>query len=242
MAPKIKPFSEDFSQEDHATWKKLFDLQTRLRLEQIIPEFSEGLGLLGITDEKIPDLDSVNKKLNTLTGWQGVLVKGFEAPVTFYEMLSEKQFPIGNFIRQPDDLSYTPEPDIFHDLYGHLPFFTIPEYGEFCHEFGKRALKYIHSEKITREFQRFFWFTIEFAILKTAKGRRIFGAGIASSFNECAYALSDKPKVYPFDIETLREREFRIDLLQDVLFELDNTKQLYDCLDAFEKPYLNLKG
>lgn len=227
-----------FTERDHTTWKKLFDLQTPLRRKQIIPEFSQGLELLNITNEKIPDLDSVNKKLNVLTGWQGVLVKGFEAPATFYEMLSKKQFPIGSFIRQPDDLSYTPEPDIFHDLYGHLPYFTIPAYAKFCQQFGTRALKYIHSETITREFQRFFWFTIEFALLKNQGGHSIFGAGITSSFNECAYALSSKPKISPFNIETIRAREFRIDILQEALFELENVEQLYSCLDEFEKPYL----
>ena len=230
---------KNFTPEEHKTWKLLFDRQTPLRSEQLIPEFSEGLAILGITHENIPDLNQVNDRLYPLTGWQGVPVNGFEGPETFYHMLAERKFPIGNFIRDIKDLSYTPEPDIFHDLYGHIPFFTIPAYADFCCEFGLRSSRYLFSEKITREFQRFFWFSIEFGLIKTKKGRRIFGSGIASSFGECEYALSTKPQVVPFNLEKMREQEFRIDVIQNILFELDSAEQLYQCLDAFEKPYLH---
>lgn len=226
-----------YSSEDHETWKRLFQRQTPLRSQQIITEFSKGLVLLGITEEKIPDLEKVNARLRALTGWEGVLVQGLEGPEAFYKMLANKKFPIGNFIRDPKDLSYTPEPDVFHDLYGHLPFYTMPEYGEFCQEFGRRGQKYLNSAKITEEFQRLFWFTAEFALIKTSAGRRIFGAGIASSFGECAYALSEQPKVLAFDLEEIRNQPFRIDIMQDVLFILESPEQLYSCLDLFELTY-----
>ena len=229
----------DFTAKDHETWKILFSKQTPRRHEQIIPEFSYGLEILGITPEKIPDVNSVNQKLHALTGWQGIFVKGFEGPETFYEMLANKQFPIGSFIRDPKDLSYTPEPDIFHDLYGHIPFYIIPEYGNFCQDFGKRGMKYLNSPQISEEFQRLFWFTTEFGLLKTSRGLQICGAGIASSFGECAYALSGKPQVLPFDVEIIRNKEFRIDIMQETLFVLENMSQMYGCLDLFERPYLN---
>lgn len=229
----------DYTSEDHLTWKRLFERQTPLRSKQLIPEFSKGLELLKITGDCIPDLEKVNAQLRTLTGWEGVLVQGLEGPDAFYKMLANKQFPIGNFIRDPKDLSYTPEPDVFHDLYGHIPFYTIPEYGEFCQEFGLRGQKYLSSAKITEEFQRLFWFTAEFALIKTPQGTRIFGAGIASSFGECAYALSGKPTVIDFDLEKIRNKEFRIDIMQDTLFLLDSTEQLYHCLDQFEEAYLD---
>lgn len=231
----IKP---EFTKEDHETWFKLYAQQEPLRSQQLIPEFGRGLDLLGISKNQIPDLDSVNEKLYRLTGWQGVYVKGFEGPETFYQMLSEKKFPIGSFIRDPKDLSYTPEPDIFHDLYGHLPFFTIPEYAKFCEDFGRRGVRYLHSPKIAEEFQRLFWFTIEFGLLQTTHGLRIFGAGIASSFTECAYALSNKPHLKKLNIEDIRNRPFRIDELQNTLFLLENPEQLYTCLDQFESAYL----
>ena len=227
----------EFSQQDHQTWRQLFQNQSPLRCEQIIPEFTEGLNYLGITQDHIPDLAAVNSKLQKKTGWEGVFVKGFESPLTFYEMLAHKKFPIGSFIRDAKDLSYTPEPDIFHDLYGHIPFYTIPEYASFCQDFGQRGLKYLNSEKITEEFQRLFWFTIEFGLLKTTKELKVFGAGIASSFGECAYALSNKPVKKAFNLEDIRNKPFRIDLMQDQLFVIEDIHQLYKCLDDFEKKY-----
>lgn len=224
-----------YTPEDHDTWRRLFERQTPLRSAQIIPEFTKGLELLGITGEQIPNLEKVNEKLYALTGWRGVLVEGLEGPDAFYKMLANKTFPVGNFIREPKDLSYTPEPDVFHDLYGHLPFYTIPEYGKFCQDFGVRGQKYLSSPEITEEFQRLFWFTAEFGLIKTSAGLRIFGAGIASSFGECAYALSETPKVINFDLNKVRNQPFRIDIMQDTLFLLESAQQLYSCLDDFEK-------
>lgn len=227
----------EFTETDHQTWKLLFSKQESQRDLQLIPEFGEGLNLLGITGERIPDLQEVNRKLRELTGWEGVYVKGFVEPKEFFHMLSERKFPVGSFIRDPKDLSYTPEPDVFHDLYGHLPFYTMKNYGDFCCEFGKRAYRYADVPEIVEEFQRLFWFAVEFGLVMTPRGRRIFGAGIASSFTECAYALSDLPKVMPFHLDLIRSQPFRIDILQDKLFVLENEEQLYNCLDDFEETY-----
>ena len=229
----------NFSEEDHKTWSILFNNQTPLRAQQLVPEFLMGLELLGIDGKKIPDLELVNQKLKKLTGWNGVYVEGFADPVAFFKMLSEKKFPVGSFIRDPKDLSYTPAPDVFHDLYGHIPFYTNQEYADFSEEFGKRVLKYKNEPKIVEEFQRLFWFAVEFGLLKTTNGIRIFGAGIASSFSECEYALSNKPHVFPFNSEVIRNKNFRIDLLQEDLFLLDSVEDLYNGLDQFELPYRN---
>lgn len=224
----------EFKPEDHKTWSLLYQQQTPLRFQQLIPEFSQGLALLGINGSEIPNLDRVNLQLNKLTGWSGVYVQGFVEADKFFEMLKNKQFPVGAFIRNPKDLSYTPEPDVFHDLYGHLPFYTIPEYAKFCQEFGTRALKYAENQSIIDQFQRLFWFAVEFGLVKTSSGVRVFGAGIASSFTESAYALSNKPRVHRFDLDVIRKKDFRIDIIQEDLYLLENQAQLYKCLDSFE--------
>ena len=236
MLPKRVPF-KNFSPDEHETWKILFAIQAKKRDEQIIPEFSHGLKVLGFTSDRVPDLDAINNRLRALTGWQGVAVEGFEEFDSFYEMLANKQFPIGNFMRDRTDLSYTPAPDVFHDLYGHIPFYATPEYAHFNYDFGRRAMRYKGNTKILREFERLYWFSMEFALINTPDGRRIFGAGIASSHKECAYALSPEPEVVPFDLEVIRNQEFRIDILQPRLFCLENREQLYNCLDDFERPY-----
>lgn len=225
----------DFSPEEHATWKLLFERQRPKRSKQLVELFSRGIDVLGFTADRIPDITQVNRKLSSLTGFRGVPVEGFEEPESFYEMLARREFPIGYFIRDPKDLGYTPAPDVFHDLYGHLPFLIDRPYADFCQGLGERTMKFAHQPELLRQWERLFWYGAEFPLVKTAQGIRIFGAGIASSFDECAYALSEKPKVLPFDIETIRHLEFDISRIQETIFLLENPEQLYGCLGAFER-------
>ncbi len=234
IAPQIQAY-RDWTPAEHATWKLLFTNQTPKRDVQIYDIFSKGVEQLGFTADRIPNIDEVNRKLQKLTGWRGIPVVGLEEDHSFYYMIAEKQFPIGNFIRDPKDLSYTPAPDVFHDLYGHLPFFCDKEYSDFVADLGKRAVKMEGNEEGLKQWARLFWFTVEFALVKTGKGKRIFGAGIASSFSECAYALGDQPEVLPFSIEAIRNQDFRIDDFQRRIFILESPQQLYSCLDEYEK-------
>lgn len=225
----------EFSADEHHTWRLLFERQRPKRRQQIVKLFSDGIERLGFEAERIPDLDEVNRRLSRLTGFRGIPVEGFEEPASFYEMLSRREFPIGYFIRSPEDLGYTPAPDIFHDLYGHLPFLVDPQYADFCKGLGERAIKYASSSELLRQWERLFWFGVEFPLVKTEYGIRIFGGGIASSFNECEYALSGKPEVLPFDLEKIRHQEFDISRMQELIFLLENPEQLYGCLDDFER-------
>lgn len=228
------PF-RNFSADEHETWKVMFHRQAELRDQQIYHTFSEGIRALGFTSDRVPDIYEVNRKLELLTGWQGIPVEGLEEDYSFYLMLAEKKFPIGNFIRDRQDVSYTPAPDVFHDLYGHLPFLANRKYADFCHGLGVRSSKVIERPELLKQWARLFWFAVEFSVIRTQAGRRIFGAGIASSHGECAYALSEQPKVLPFDIEVIRNKEFKIDEFQHEIFELRHEEELYDCLDAFER-------
>lgn len=225
----------DFSPEEHKTWKLLFERQAPKRDEQIVDLFSRGIHALGLTADRIPDLKEVNRRLEAFTGFRGVPVEGFEEPESFYEMLSRREFPIGYFIRDLGDLGYTPAPDVFHDLYGHLPFLIDHAYADFCQDLGRRTMKFAKEPELLRQWERLFWFGAEFPLVKTANGVRIFGAGIASSFDECAFALSKKPEVIPFDIEIIRKQEFDISKIQEKIFLLESPQQLYNCLDAFER-------
>lgn len=234
MGAKVVPF-RDFTRDEHNTWRLLFERQAPLRDQQIHGLFSAGIRALGFTAERIPDLREVNRRLQAATGFTGVPVEGFEEPHSFYEMLSRREFPVGYFIRDPKDLGYTPAPDVFHDLYGHLPFLVDPLYAAFCQDLGRRTMQFAGDPERLRQWERLFWFGAEFPLVKTPSGTRIFGAGIASSFNECAYSLSDAPQVIPFSVEEVRRQEFEIDRMQDKIFLLESPEQLYASLDAFEK-------
>ena len=224
----------DFSGEEHATWKALFDKQSENRKSLAVPEFSRGLDALAMSSDRIPDIDSINRRLAKLTGWRAIPVEGFEDPRSFYSMLARKEFPIGCFIRDSKDLSYTPAPDVFHDLYGHIPFFVDTAYANFCHEFGMRSSRDLNNTDRLRKWERLFWFTAEFALLDTPEGRRIFGGGLLSSYTESLYSLSGQPTLLPFDLKRIVVQEFRIDIFQDPLFVLPAREALFQCLDLYD--------
>ena len=230
-----------FTADEHETWRQLFERQTPLREVQLVPEFSRGLQLLGIDGRRIPDLRAVNDQLIKLTGFRGVAVKGLEGPEGFFGLLAKRQFPIGNFIRDKRDLNYTPEPDVFHDLYGHLPFYADQRYADFNQWFGERALKDAHNPQQLRTWERLYWFALEFGLLETPAGLRIWGAGIASSFGECAFALQQTggPERLPFNLDQVRQQEFRIDELQKRLFVFKSRAALFEIRDALETVVIN---
>lgn len=223
-----------FTDKEHQTWSILFSNLERCRREQAHPIFSLGVEKLGLTANRIPDLDEVNRRLDSLTGWRGVPVEGLEDNASFFEGLAHKEFPIGNFIRAARDVNYTPAPDIFHDLYGHLPLLTDPLYAHFCFEFGQRAAKHSDNPAAMEIWGRLFWFGVEFPLVETPAGRRIFGGGILSSLGESDYSLSNKPLVLPFDVRAIVDRTYKIDDLQPTLFVLKRPEQLYGCLPEYE--------
>jgi phenylalanine-4-hydroxylase len=235
--PSLDVASKDlraFATVEHDTWRRLFARLDPCRESQAHPKFTEGLAVLGIDGAAIPNLDVVNGRLFAATGWRGVVVAGLEDGPSFFAMLARREFPIGNFIRDARDLSYTPEPDVFHDLYGHLPLLVDGKYADFCQEFGEAASRHADDPARLRQFERLFWFGVEFPLVETEAGRRIFGGGILSSFGESNYALSAEPEVRPFDVEAIRHQEFRIDEMQPRLFVLDRPETLFGCLGAFE--------
>lgn len=230
--PTFSERSSPFSPDEHATYAEIVRMHRAKRDQQLVPMFLEGLQKLELDRDGIPPLEEVNARLTKLTGWQGVFVRGLEDAAGFYQLLRDKKFPIGHFVRDRRDLNYTPAPDVVHDLYGHIPFHADARYADYCERYGKFACEFIDDPTRMRRLERYFWFTNEFGLVETAQGRRIFGAGIASSLGECVYALSGEPEVIPFDVETICAQEFRIDQMQPRLFLLQSVEQLYG---SFEK-------
>lgn len=219
-----------FTEAEHQTWRALYQNLEDCRQRMAHPLFAQGLAVLGIDGSGVPDLERVNARLSGRTGWRGVPTAGFIAPRDFFQGLKRREFPIGNFIRDGNDLSYTPEPDVFHDLYGHLPFLADADYADFCQGFGEIASRSGLSDEQIIEYDRLFWFGVEFPLVKTPAGMRIFGGGILSSYKESHYALSLQPKVLPFTVATVKKQDFRIDIVQETLFTLESPQDLYQSL------------
>jgi len=220
-----------FTAAEIDTWKDVLSIQEKTRESNIVGIFNSGLETLDMRSDRIPQLSEVNDILGQKTGFNAVYVSGLESGKNFYPMLADRLFPIGNFIRDKRDLSYTPEPDMIHDLYGHIPFLIDIEYADFCQKYGEAAYNFIDNDNLFHRFERFFWFTIEFGLINSADGPSVFGAGIASSIGECDYALSSEPEVINFDIDLIINQEFRIDQMQKKLFIIESKNQLYGCID-----------
>ena len=220
-----------FTNDETGTWQTVLSTHEKTRRGQVVDIFQSGLETLDIQANKIPQLWEINDTLEKISGFNGVYVTGLEDGKSFYPMLAKRLFPVGNFIRDKRDLSYTPEPDMIHDLYGHIPFLVDRDYAQFCQKIGETACMFIDDDKKFHQFERFFWFTIEFGLINTGEGPRAFGAGIASSLAECDFALSSEPEVINFDIELIINQEFRIDKMQKKLFILESKSQLYGCID-----------
>ena len=221
------------------TWKTIVSLREKKRKAQVVDIYNDGLEELGLNQYEIPQLWKINNILNSKTGFSGRYVTGLEEGSSFYKMLANRVFPIGNFIRDKDDLNYTPAPDMLHDLFGHIPFLMNKKYADFCEKFGTSVCKVIDEPAKLRKYERFFWFTIEFGLVKINEVKQIFGAGIASSLGECDYALSNVPEVIDFEIDCIVNQEFKIDEMQNKLFILKSVNQLYSSLDELNNKLQN---
>jgi phenylalanine-4-hydroxylase len=167
--------------------------------------------------------------MQDMTGWSVAPVEALISFEHFFELLANKQFPAASFIRVPEELDYLQEPDIFHELFGHCPMLTDPTFADFTHEYGKLGL---HATPKERAYlARLYWFTVEFGLIQTAQGLKIYGGGILSSYGETLYALdSDIPERKPFDILTMLRTPYRYDIMQTIYYVLNSLDDLYQIM------------
>ncbi len=217
-----------YSKEEHAVWKTLFERQARLLPGRACDEFVHGMQALPIGAESIPDFRRLSDVLMKRTGWQVVAVPGLVPDEVFFEHLANRRFPSGNFVRKPDQLDYLEEPDVFHDVFGHVPMLmnpTIADYIQAYGEGGLRALRLGHLKSLARAY----WYTVEFGLVQQSDGLRIYGAGIASSYTESVFSLeSASPNRLRFDLERVMRTNYRIDDFQECYFVIDHLNDLLE--------------
>lgn len=213
-----------YPETDHQTWRMLVNRQLDMLPGRAGEAFLKGVELLDLRSEKIPALRELSRILDQETGWKIARIPGLLHEKDFFQLLSDRTFPSTDYIRGRDELDYTPAPDLFHDIFGHMPMLTQPDYADFYQLFGQAALKAEGADRPRLE--RFHWFTVEFGLIRQDEGIRIFGAGILSSKNEVTHALSDEVIVHDFDPDTIVEQDYDVWHLQDELFVLDSFEQL----------------
>ncbi len=219
----VKPV---YSDEHNENWGFLLNRQMSLLPGRAGQAFLDGVRLLGLTDQGIPGLAELSGALESATGWKIARIPGLLHEKEFFELIAQRVFPSTDYVREKDELDYTPAPDCFHDIFGHMPMLTEPAIADFYHLFGESALHAVGHQRTCLE--RLHWFTIEFGLIRQTEGLRVFGAGIMSSKNEVVHALSDKVEVVPFSLENVIEQEYEVWHLQPKLFALDSFDQLVD--------------
>jgi phenylalanine-4-hydroxylase len=215
-----------YSSDENKVWQTLYQRQMPLLKGRACDEFIQGVSLLRLSQEKIPQLPEVSQHLFACTGWQVVAVEALISPRAFFTLLANKQFPAATFIRTMVELDYVTEPDIFHELYGHCPMLTNAVYADFMHRYAQLVLTF--PEKDWPLLQRLFWFTVEFGLIKTQHGLRGYGGGILSSISETVYCIESQQALRVlFDPVAVFRTPYRIDCLQAIYFVIDNYQQLY---------------
>ncbi len=214
-----------WTDDENAIWQELITRQLACIKDKACDEFVEGLEKLQLPTDRIPQLNDVSKVLQETTGWQCHQVPALIGFGEFFRLLSEKKFPVATFIRSREELDYLQEPDIFHEIFGHCPLLTNPAFADFTEAYGKLGL---NASKEDRVFlARLYWFTIEFGLLDTPQGLRIYGGGILSSPGETNYALEDtNVERKKLDVVDVFRTPYRIDIMQPIYFMLNKVSDL----------------
>lgn len=216
-----------WSAEENQIWADLIKRQLSCIAGKACDEYMAGLARLNLPLDRIPQLEEVNQVLRATTGWQCAEVPALISFDRFFELLANKQFPVATFIRSREEFDYLQEPDIFHEIFGHCAMLTNADFAEFTHMYGKLGLAASKEDRVY--LARLYWFTIEFGLLNTADGLRIYGGGILSSPGETQYAMhSELPERKTFDAVDVLRTPYRIDIMQPVYFCIQSIRQLFD--------------
>lgn len=217
---------ERFSAEEHGVWDTLFARQSAMLPGRASDAFLRGLDVLRLDRPGIPDFAALNERLMAATGWQVVAVPGLVPDDVFFDHLANRRFVSGNFIRRADQLDYLQEPDVFHDVFGHVPMLADPVFADYMQAYGKGGLRSLGFGAL-HKLARLYWYTVEFGLVRENGALRIYGAGIVSSYGESIFALDDaSPNRIGFDLERIMRTEYRIDDYQQNYFVIDSYEQL----------------
>ena len=217
-----------YSPEDHRTWLTLYDRQLSVLPGRACEAFLHGLEALDLRGDGIPDFLRISERLRALTGWTVVAVPGLVPDEVFFDHLANRRFPAGNFIRKPDQLDYLQEPDVFHDVFGHVPMLTDPVFADYMAAYGRGGARALQLGRL-HNLARLYWYTVEFGLMRTPQGLRIYGAGIVSSRTESVFSVEDgSPNRLMFELARVMRTPYRIDDFQQVYFVIPSLDELLE--------------
>jgi phenylalanine-4-hydroxylase len=226
-----------YTSGDHAIWRTLFERQAETLKGRACDEFLAGLKGLGVAKDGIPRFERLTEALMKATGWQIVAVPGLVPDDVFFTHLAARRFPVTWWIRKPEQMDYLQEPDVFHDIYGHVPLLMNPIFGDYMQAYGEGGLKALKLDALNY-LARLYWYTVEFGLIRTPEGLRIYGSGIVSSKTESVHCLeSAAPNRLGFELLRIMRTGYRLDTFQKSYFVIDGFEQLFEATRPDFTPY-----
>ena len=226
----MKQIYENYTAEDQKVWGILFDRQFPSLPKAATTEFTKGLKLVNFINEGIPNFEKTNEILRGLTGWEIYAVPGIVEDGLFFELMANKKFPATTWVRKMSQLDYLEEPDMFHDVFAHIPLLTNQAFVDFLQAISQFGHEWIEDEWAIHLLSRIYWYTIEFGLIREEGEVKIYGAGILSSAGETKYSLSDEPNHFEYDVDKILETPYRKDKMQENYFIIESYEQLYNSL------------
>jgi phenylalanine-4-hydroxylase len=224
---------EDYTAEQHAVWGEL----VRRRRPQIeayaCRAYLEGYNIIGLEDDRLPTLSAISSRLKPRTGWSTTPVSGFLPSDAFFEMLDARMFPTTTWLRSRESLGYTPEPDIFHDVFGHVPMHAHPVFADFLQHYGSVCARIQDKETLER-LGRLFWYTVEFGLIREGGKVKVYGSGVISSQNECTNVIDGGCEVRDFNLDEVLATPVRVDQIHHLLFAIESFEQIYEAMREAE--------
>lgn len=240
--PTLAPAAAAHSptEQDHQVWQLLYTRQTMLLPGKAEAEFLAGLDRVGFQPDRRPDFDTISNNLAHQTGWRLTPVDGIVEDNLFFQLLAQKIFPATWWLRSMEQLDYLPEPDMFHDVFGHVPLLANPDFARFLEGLAHTVQPYLYHPHLLELISRLYWFTVEFGLIQTQDGLRIYGAGILSSVAESSYSLGDVPQRQPFDVQRILATPFHKDRMQTEYFVIQEYSDLPACLPTLGRVLANV--
>ncbi len=226
---------DKYTKEDFQVWKLLYERQIVNLPEAASEAYLEGLQKINFTADRIPDFKETNRVLQSLTGWRLAVVPGLIDDDIFFKLMADRQFPATTWLRKMSELDYLEEPDMFHDVFGHVPMLTNQHFVNFLQELSKIALRYIDNAWAIQLISRIYWFTVEFGLIRENGGVSIYGAGILSSAGETKFCLSKEATHIDYEVDKIMGTPYRKDVFQERYFLINSYEQLFHSTDQIER-------
>lgn len=228
----------DYSADKHEVWAELVERRFPQLEAHAVQEYMDGYEIIGLRSDRIPNLTEISARLAPKTGWSSTPVSGFLPSAAFFEMLEARKFPTTTWLRSRDSLAYTPEPDIFHDVFGHVPMHAHPVFADFLQHYGSVCGK-LEDTKTVEILGRLFWYTVEFGVMRKNGKVQVYGSGLISSHGECTKVIEGNCAIRKFDISEVLATKVKVDEMHQELFAIESFDQLYDAMHAVEKRLLS---